>query len=92
MIKQPGHYPPCMPQVSTPAEKIEVALQRFNSELALFLIVATEHDFWIYSWFWGWCVSPSADCSFLLREPALPSAPAMCPLAFVTGTSEASAE
>ena len=57
MIKQPGHYPPCMPQVSTPAEKIEVALQRFNSELALFLIVATEHDFWIYSWFWGWCVA-----------------------------------
>ena len=27
--------------------------ERFNSELALFLLVADELDYWIYSWFWG---------------------------------------
>ena len=26
---------------------------RFNSELALFLLVAEDHMWWIYSWFWG---------------------------------------
>ena len=39
---------------STPAEQQIAAALRFNSELALFLLVATEYDFWIYSWFWDW--------------------------------------
>ena len=26
---------------------------RFNSELALFLLVAEDHMWWMYSWFWG---------------------------------------
>ena len=39
---------------STPAEMQTAAALRFNSELAYFLLVATEFDFWIYSWFWDW--------------------------------------
>ena len=38
---------------NTTAELQAVAGARFNNELALFLLVANEIDFWIYSWFWG---------------------------------------
>ena len=54
VIKQRGMFPPNFQQVNTSAGMIREASERFNSELALFLLVATEHDFWIYSWFWGW--------------------------------------
>lgn len=47
-------YPPNFVPVNTSAGQIREAAERFNSELAMFLLVATEHDFWIYSWFWGW--------------------------------------
>jgi hypothetical protein len=53
VIKQPGHY---APQIHTPTgatEQAQVAGERFNSELALFLLVAEDHMFWMYSWFWG---------------------------------------
>jgi hypothetical protein len=53
VIKQPGHY---APQIHTPtgtAEQALVAGARFNSELALFLLVAEDHMYWMYSWFWG---------------------------------------
>ena len=36
----------------TQAEYKTIAGDRFNSELALFLLVASENDFWVYSWFW----------------------------------------
>jgi len=53
VIKQQGHYPPSMHTPATPAEQAAVAAERFNSELALFLLVAEDRTFWLYSWFWG---------------------------------------
>ena len=53
VIKQQGHYPPQIPTPATPAEQAIVAGERFNSELALFLLVAEENTFWMFSWFWG---------------------------------------
>ena len=53
VIKQQGHYPPYLQTPSTPVQQQQVAGERFNSELALFLLVAEEHMYWIYSWFWG---------------------------------------
>lgn len=54
VVKQRGQYPPNYTPVKTPADQAKAAAERFNSELAFFLLVATEHDYWIYSWFWGW--------------------------------------
>lgn len=54
IVRQRDIYPPAIPGPKTPAEFQEVIAQRFNSELALFLLVADRFDFWIYSWFWGW--------------------------------------
>ena len=42
-----------MVQPNTTALQQKIGLERFNSELALFLLVASERDYWIYSWFWG---------------------------------------
>jgi len=53
IIQQKDMYPPNIPTPKTPAELQKDALDRFNSELALFLLVAEAKDFWIYSWFWG---------------------------------------
>merc|ERR1711988_1621756 len=53
VIKQQGQYPPSIHTPSTPAEQATVAGERFNSELALFLLVAEDHMYWMYSWFWG---------------------------------------
>jgi hypothetical protein len=53
IVKQKDNYPPNLPAPTTPAEKAAIAASRFNSELAMFLLVAGEHDIWIYSWFWG---------------------------------------
>ena len=47
-IKQFGHYPPAMHPPSTPAEYQQKAGKRFNSELALFLLVAEDHMYWMY--------------------------------------------
>ena len=54
IVKQMDVYPPNIPQPTTIADYQQIAGERFNSELALFLLVANEFDFWIYSWFWGW--------------------------------------
>eukprot|EP01062_Namystynia_karyoxenos_P034514 TRINITY_DN25304_c0_g1_i1.p2 TRINITY_DN25304_c0_g1~~TRINITY_DN25304_c0_g1_i1.p2 ORF type:complete len:282 (+),score=80.42 TRINITY_DN25304_c0_g1_i1:496-1341(+) len=54
IIAQKDKYPPNIPTPATPAELQQVAADRFNSELALFLLVATANDFWVYSWFWSW--------------------------------------
>ena len=35
------------------AEKQAAMAERFNSELAFFLLVAEDHMWWEYSWFWG---------------------------------------
>jgi hypothetical protein len=53
IVRQKDMYPPNIPTPKTPAELQQVAGDRFNSELALFLLVADANDFWIYSWFWG---------------------------------------
>jgi hypothetical protein len=53
VIKQQGQYPPNIPTPKTPEEKAVVAGERFNSELAFFLLVAEDHMYWFYSWFWG---------------------------------------
>lgn len=52
IIAQRDKYPRGLHTPTTPAELQAVALARFNSELALFLLVASEYNFWIYSWFW----------------------------------------
>jgi hypothetical protein len=52
VIKQRGIYPPSIPTPKTPAEQAQVAGERFNSELALFLLVAEDYMYWLYSWFW----------------------------------------
>jgi hypothetical protein len=54
VVKQRGQYPPNYTPINTTAAMVREASERFSSELAMFLLVATEHDFWIYSWFWGW--------------------------------------
>ena len=54
IVRQRDHYPSGLVQPETPEDFQRVAAQRFNSELALFLLVASERDFWIYSWFWDW--------------------------------------
>jgi len=53
IIHQKDRYPPGMTTPSTPAEKQQVSGERFNSELALFLLVAEDRMYWMYSWFWG---------------------------------------
>ena len=53
VIKQEGHYPPQMHTPMAGAERQQVAIARFNSELALFLLVAENTMYWMYSWFWG---------------------------------------
>jgi len=53
IVAQKDKYPPNVPTPTTPSELQQVAGERFNSELALFLLVASEKDFWVYSWFWG---------------------------------------
>eukprot|EP01062_Namystynia_karyoxenos_P037789 TRINITY_DN27492_c0_g1_i4.p1 TRINITY_DN27492_c0_g1~~TRINITY_DN27492_c0_g1_i4.p1 ORF type:complete len:454 (+),score=138.46 TRINITY_DN27492_c0_g1_i4:95-1363(+) len=54
IVHQRDQYPPNMPTPKTPGELQQVSATRFNSELALFLLVASPNHFWIYSWFWGW--------------------------------------
>lgn len=54
IIKQRDEYPSGITQPKTPADFQRVIAERFNSELALFLLVADQFNFWIYSWFWGW--------------------------------------
>jgi hypothetical protein len=53
VIKQEGHYPPQMHTPTAGAERQQAAIGRFNSELALFLLVAEDRMYWMYSWFWG---------------------------------------
>ena len=53
IVRQRDQYPPNMPTPATPAQMQQLAAERFNSELALFLLVASEFDYWIYSAFWG---------------------------------------
>jgi len=53
IIHQKDRYPATIPQPVTPADFQLVSGERFNSELALFLIVAEDTMFWQYSWFWG---------------------------------------
>jgi len=54
IVAQKDKYPPnIQPQPNTTANLQKIAGDRFNNELALFLLVASEKDFWIYSWFWS---------------------------------------
>ena len=53
VMAQPGKYPPQMHTPTAGAEQAAVAGERFNSELALFLLVAEDHMYWLFSWFWG---------------------------------------
>jgi hypothetical protein len=52
-ISQPGKWPPQMHTPAPGAERRRAMAERFNSELALFLLVAEDHMWWLYSWFWG---------------------------------------
>lgn len=52
IVKQKDVYPPSMTSPTTPEEKQQISKERFNSELALFLLVANPQHFWVYSWFW----------------------------------------
>ena len=54
IVKQRDTYPSSMQSPSKPSDFRRIALERFNSELALFLLAADANDFWVYSWFWGW--------------------------------------
>lgn len=54
IIAQRDIYPPSMPSPKTPADFQRIIAERFNSELALFLLVATERHYFVYSWFWMW--------------------------------------
>jgi len=54
IVRQRDIYPPNIPTPKGPAELQRVTAERFNSELALYLLVAEESFFWLYSWFWGW--------------------------------------
>lgn len=53
IVKQKDNYPPNIPTPTTNADKQQVAGERFNNELALFLMVAEESFYWMYSWFWS---------------------------------------
>ena len=56
IAEQKDVYPP-PPHAQVPATaggKQKLLGELFNSELALFLLVAGEHDYWVYSWFWDW--------------------------------------
>jgi hypothetical protein len=52
IVKQRDMYPPNIPTPKTPADLQRVGGERFNSELAFFLLVAEDSFFWLYSWFW----------------------------------------
>jgi hypothetical protein len=52
IIQQRDVYPRPMVSPSTTKEKQRISGERFNSELALFLLVASPQHFWVYSWFW----------------------------------------
>ena len=53
IVHQKDVYPPnIQPQPTSVAVKQQIAADRFNSELALFLLTATTNNYWIYSWFW----------------------------------------
>lgn len=52
-ISQPGKWPTQMHTPTPGAERKQAMAERFNSELALFLLVAEDHMWWMYSWFWG---------------------------------------
>ena len=52
-ISQPGKWPTQMHTPTPGAERQQAMAERFNSELALFLLVAEDHMWWLYSWFWG---------------------------------------
>jgi hypothetical protein len=54
IVKQKDQYPANIPTPKTPAELQSVGSERFNSELAFFLLVAEDSFYWLYSWFWGW--------------------------------------
>ena len=53
VISQPGKWPPQLHTPTPGPERRQAMAQRFNSELALFLLVAEDHMWWLYSWFWG---------------------------------------
>lgn len=53
LIAQKDMYPPTLPQPTTPADFQKIAGERFNSELAFYLLIAEETRFWCYSWFWS---------------------------------------
>ena len=53
IISQRDHWPPQMHTPTDGAEKQAAMAERFNSELAFFLLVAEDHMWWEYSWFWG---------------------------------------
>jgi hypothetical protein len=74
IIKQEAKYPADFIQPNTTAARLRIGQQRFNSELALFLLVATETDFWVYSWFWGWYDSVGGNESSTVPEGFFPQA------------------
>jgi hypothetical protein len=47
IIRQRDQYPPNIPTPKTPTEFQKVIAERFNSELALFLLVANARTFWM---------------------------------------------
>jgi hypothetical protein len=53
VMAQQGIYPPQMHTPTPGAERRAEMARRFNSELALFLLVAEDHMYWMYSWFWA---------------------------------------
>jgi hypothetical protein len=53
VISQPGKWPVQMHTPTPGAERQQAMAERFNSELALFLLVAEDYMWWMYSWFWG---------------------------------------
>jgi hypothetical protein len=52
IVSQKDIYHKPLVSPTTPKEKQQISGARFNSELALFLLVARPQDFWVYSWFW----------------------------------------
>ena len=53
VISQQGEWPTQMHTPTPGAERQKAMGERFNSELALFLLIAEDHMWWLYSWFWG---------------------------------------
>ena len=53
VISQPGKWPTQMHTPTPGVERQRAMAERFNSELAFFLLVAEDHMWWLYSWFWG---------------------------------------